>query len=202
MRFHVVGLPFTQTNEDFPACAFTMKVRKFCKMMKQAGHTVYLYSGEFNTTPCNEHIPIVMDWEREEFLNGRHYTHGSFDQYTPLWMKFNTVAAEEIRKRAEKKDFVCIIGGTANKPLADLLPEFMVVEFGIGYPGTFAKYRVFESYAWMHTVYGTTATNAATLDGKFFDAVISGYVDPDEFHYGNGNGGYYLFRSPLTSASI
>ena len=50
MRFHVVGLPFTQTTEEYPACAFTMKVRKFAQMMKAAGHTVYLYSGEDNTT--------------------------------------------------------------------------------------------------------------------------------------------------------
>ena len=36
MRFHLVGLPFTNTTEDFPACAFTSKVRKFAQMMMAA----------------------------------------------------------------------------------------------------------------------------------------------------------------------
>ena len=197
MRFHVVGLPFTQTTEEFPACAFTMKVRKFAKMMKAAGHTVYLYSGEHNTTPCDEHIPCISDDERVRLLNGAHYTMGPFDPTLPMWRRFNHTAVEQIKRRAMPTDFVCVIGGTAHKPIADMLPHLMTVEFGIGYPGTFAKYRVFESYAWMHAVYGTTTTNAATLDGNWYDAVVPGYVDPDEFPEGDGAGDYYLFIGRL-----
>ena len=197
MRFHVVGLPFTQTTEDFPACAFTMKVRKFCKMMKAAGHTIFLYSGAENTTPCDEHIECISEHDRLALLNGAHYTMGPFDASHPLWFKFNTTVAAAIRRRAEQKDFICVIGGNAHKPIADMLPHMMTVEFGIGYPGTFAKYRVFESYAWMHSVYGTTTHDAAALDGRWFDAVISGYVDPDEFHYGPGDGDYYFFIGRL-----
>jgi hypothetical protein len=48
----------------------------------------------------------------------------------------------------------------------------LAVEFGIGYPGSFAKYRVFESYAWMHTTYG--AQRGADIDGVWYDAVIPG----------------------------
>lgn len=195
MRFHLVSLPFTQTTEDYPACAFTMKVRKFSKMMHVAGHEVFLYSGEENTTSCTEHIPCITREQQQAAIEGIHYTHGSFDRSRPEWVTFNTNVINEISKRAEQKDFICIIGGTANQPIADALPHLMTVEFGIGYPGTFAKYRVFESYAWMHTVYGTTTNNAATLDGRFFDAVINGYLDADEFYYGEGKGdeqGEYL----------
>ena len=32
--------------------------------------------------------------------------------------------------------------------------DVMTVEYGIGYNGTFAKYRVFESYAHMHKIWG------------------------------------------------
>lgn len=200
MRFHLVSLPFTQTTEDFPACAFTMKVRKFAKMMHNAGHTVFLYSGQHNTTPCYEHIECLSEEERSEAVTG-HYTMASFDSSLPHWVKFNVKAIEEIRKRMEPKDFICIIGGTAQKIIADSIPELMTVEFGIGYPGTFSNYRVFESYAWMHSVYGTSTTNAATLDGRFFDDVINGYLDEDEFDLGDGkgdeNGEFYLFIGRL-----
>lgn len=178
-----------------------MKVRKFAKMMQNAGHTVYLYSGEQNTAPCHEHIPCISEEDRTALLNGVHYSMGPFDASLPQWRSFNLTASAEIAKRAEPTDFICIIGGTAHKPIADLLPHLMTVEFGIGYPGTFAKYRVFESYAWMHTVYGTTSTNAASLDGVWYDNVIPGYIDAEEFHAGDGagdeNGDYYLFIGRL-----
>jgi len=73
----------------------------------------------------------------------------------------------------------------------------MTVEFGIGYPGTFANFRVFESYAWMHAVYGTTTSNPADLDGKWYDAVIPGYVDASEFPLGTGQGDYLFFIGRL-----
>lgn len=196
MRFHLVSLPFTQTTDDYPACAFTMKVRKFSKMMTAAGHEVFLYSGAENTTPCTEHISCLTLEEQQEAISGLvHYTHASFDYTRHEWVEFNKNVIEEIEKRAEQRDFICVIGGYANKVIADAFPHMMTVEFGIGYPGTFAKYRVFESYAWMHTTYGTTTTNAATLDGKFYDTVINGYLDADEFFYGEGKGdeqGEYL----------
>ena len=201
MRFHVVGLPFTQTTEEYPACAFTMKVRKFAKMMHQAGHEVFLYSGDENTAPCTEHISCIPKEMQQEAIAGKHYTQGDFDLSLPFWQHFNLTAAAEIRKRAQHKDFICVIGGACHKPIADMLPDLMTVEFGIGYPGTFSKYRVFESYAWMHTVYGTTSTNAATLDGNFYDAVVHGYIDEDEFTLGQGlgdeKGDYLMFIGRL-----
>ena len=199
MRFHVVGLPFTQTTEDYPACAFTMKVRKFCKMMVNAGHTVYLYSGEHNTTPCTEHIACITEEERAAAVGEAHYTMSSFDYTLPHWRRFNQTAAREIRRRAATRDFVCVIGGYSHKPIADELPDLMTVEFGIGYPGTFAKYRVFESYAWMHTVYGSSNPNPAALNGNFYDTVINGYLDEEEFYYGHGDGGYLMFIGRLNT---
>jgi glycosyltransferase involved in cell wall biosynthesis len=197
MRFHLVGLPFTQTTDDYPACAFTHKVRKFARMMVSRGHTVYLYSGEENDTECSEHVACISERDRQQLLGARHYTDGPFDANLPHWAAFNARVAAEIRLRAEPHDFICVIGGTAHKPIADMLPHMMTVEFGIGYPGTFAKYRVFESYAWMHSVYGSTTTNPATLDGKWFDAVIPGYVDAAEFPEGSGEQDYLFFIGRL-----
>jgi glycosyltransferase involved in cell wall biosynthesis len=44
----------------------------------------------------------------------------------------------------------------------------------------------------MHAVYAQF-NNAATVDGKFFDGVIPGYLDPDMFPLGEGKGDYYLY---------
>jgi len=182
---------------DYTACAFTEKVRKFCVMMKNLGHTVYLYSGEFNEAPCDEHVTCITEQERLDAVGDSHFTMASFDNSLPHWQRFNLTAAAEIAKRSEQKDFICLIGGIAQKPIADALPNMMTVEFGIGYPGTFADYRVFESYAWMHAVYGSSTTNPATLDGNFFDAVIPSYLEPDLFPLGDGGGDYYMFIGRL-----
>ncbi len=83
----------------------------------------------------------------------------------------------EIKKRGTARDFVCIIGGNCQRVLEEQLPQ-TVVEFGIGYEGSFAKFRVFESYAWMHYTYG----KIDRIDnGRFFDAVIPNYWDLDDF---------------------
>jgi glycosyltransferase involved in cell wall biosynthesis len=72
----------------------------------------------------------------------------------------------------------------------------MSVEFGVGYGGVFSKYRVFESYAWMHSIYAGWK-NPTTADGQFYDAVIPGYLEPEMFPLGDGKGDYYLFIGRL-----
>jgi glycosyltransferase involved in cell wall biosynthesis len=106
--------------------------------------------------------------------------------------------AAEIAKRAEKHDFVCVIGGYAQKQIADALPHMITVEFGVGYGGTFSKYRVFESYAWMHTCYGAaTMGKPHDADGSWWDAVIPGYLDPAMFPFSAQKEDYYLFIGRL-----
>lgn len=185
MRLHVVGLPHTNTTADFVICAFTSKVRHFCTMMRSLGHEVFLYAGEHNTAPCTVHIPCISEADRQRIVGDGHFVHASFDPTRPHWRAFNERAAKAIRERAQPHDFVCLFGGAAHKPIADALPHLISVEPGIGYAGTFAQYRVFESYAWMHTVYGANQPNHApdAVDGRFFDAVIPGYIDVGEFPY-------------------
>lgn len=198
MRFHVVSLPHTQTTLDFTACAFTEKVRKFAVMMKSIGHTVYVYSGDENEAPCDEHIQCFTEAERLEAVGKSHYTMASFDHTLPHWVKFNGRVIGELKTRLKERDFICVIGGYSHKPIADAYPSHMTVEFGIGYPGTFAKYRVFESYAWMHTVYGSQSNgNPAAADGRFYDAVIPAYIEPELFPFVEEPEDYYLFMGRL-----
>ena len=196
MRFHVVSLPHTNTTLDFTACAFTEKVRKFCRMMSDLGHQVYLYAGEFNAAPVTEHVCCITEEQRQEALSG-HYTQATFDISAWHWQVFLRSAIDEIGKRKAPGDFLCLIGGTSHKPIADAHPDLFAVEFGIGYPGTFAPFRVFESYAWMHTVYGSEHRNPAAADGRFYDAVIPSYFEGEMFPLGRGDGGYLLFVGRL-----
>jgi len=200
VRFHVVSLPHTNTTDDFSACAFTEKVRKFCIMMHQLlGHEVFLYGGERNEASCTEHIPCLTEAERAKACEGIHYSQASFDFQLPHWVTFNANALREIAKRAEKKDFLCIMGGRANEMIARALPHLTCVEFGIGYAGTFSKFRVWESYAWMHSVYGTQEPNhnAVALDGHFFDAVIPSYFEAERFPFREQKSDYFLYMGRL-----
>jgi glycosyltransferase involved in cell wall biosynthesis len=195
--FHVVGLPHTSITRDFTACAFTEKVRKFAIMMKRLGHVVYTYGGPESESPADEHIPCITEEERLEVVGQNHYVMASFDYNLPHWRKFNANIISGIRERLSHKDFICVIGGYAHKEVADAFPDEMTVEFGIGYGGTFAKYRVFESYAWMHTVYGSANSNPNSIDGNFFDAVVPGYIDIEEFPFRETPDDYYLFVGRL-----
>lgn len=186
MRFHVISLPHTHTTAAFPACAFTQKVVRFCRMMMDLGHKVFLYSGEQNEAPCTEHVPCISDRRRAEMVGDKHYTEADWGH--PHWQGFNANVIGQMHERIEPRDFICLIGGQSHKPVADAFPNHLSVEFGIGYAGTFAKYRVFESYAWMHMVYGAEAGNAASKDGGWWDAVIPNQV---EDIYPPGAGGDY-----------
>jgi len=181
MRFHLVSLPHTNTTDEFCACAFTEKVRKFAIMMKGLGHTVYLYGGTKNEAPCDEFISCMTEAQRLALCGGGHFSAAPFDPNNIYWKAFNKNAIDAMASRLKQKDFICVIGGRANKDIADAYPNHMTVEFGIGYGGTFSKYRVFESYAWMHTCYGSANSNPNAIDGNFFDAVIPGYFEVERF---------------------
>jgi glycosyltransferase involved in cell wall biosynthesis len=197
MRFHVVSLPHTNTTKDFTACAYTEKVRKFCMMMKNLGHTVLLYGGQYNEAPCDEHVKCITEEERIDSLNGNFYTSASFDWNLDHWVKFNKNVIKEISKRLEHKDFICLISGYASKPIADAFPDEISVEFGIGYGGSFAPFKVFESYAWMHACYGSKVKDPHSLDGKFYDTVIPSYIDINDFPLQETASDYYLYIGRL-----
>jgi len=199
MIFHVCALPHTHTTVDYISCAYTAKVINFCRMMKDRGHTVYLYGGEYNEAPCDKHITCVSEAERAAHVGDKHFTSASFDYNLPFWRDFNQNVVNGIKaNRNDKTDFICIIAGYAQKQIADSLPDMMTVEFGVGYGGSFSKYRVFESYAWMHTCYGASRSgDPHSIDGNWWDTVIPGYLDPNQFPFSEEKDDYYFFIGRL-----
>jgi len=144
-----------------------MKIAKFAQMMGEIGHEVFIYEAG------DEPLGFEEDWSGP-----------------------NLSMASRIAGQRESGDFLCIIGGRAQRAIADALPEMMAIEYGIGYGGVFANFRIFESYAWMHTVYAAGIGDPHALDGRYFDAVIPNYFDLDDFPLGDG-GDYLLYVGRL-----
>lgn len=183
MRLHVVSLPHTQTTGEYLHCAYTQKIVKFTKMMVEQGHEVILYSGEENEAVCTEHVALLTEAEREEWYglwdpNGL-FGNLDWDPSTLPWLCMNGRAIGEIGKRSQPQDTLCLVAGLAQKPISDALPRLMPVEWAVGYEGIVTDgHRVFESYAWMHHIYGLNSMR----DGAAYDAVIPNFFDPDDFY--------------------
>lgn len=158
MRFHLCGLPWAIEPQD----AYGGKHLRWSTMMAKRGHEV-----------------VVHDALPEEYDPAH-----TFDPASPSWVAMNTRVAEDIAVMKQPRDFICLIAGRCQQAIAEAHPDLTAAEYGIGYGGTFARFRVFESYAWMHAVYGAqTGGNPHSIDGRFYDAVIPNYYDPAEFPF-------------------
>lgn len=193
MRLHVVGLPHTDVNPEYTACAYTQKHLKFCNMMYDLGHEVFSYAGEHSTCRAKEHYVITSDADKKRWF-GEFDFHSDFfpDIWNPAdlhWSESNAKAIEYISRIIEPGDIICIIAGWCHKPIADYFSNNPTVEYGIGYQGTFSNFRVYESYSHMHQNYGS---NDRTDNGRYYDAVIPNYFDPDDFTIGEKED-YHVF---------
>jgi glycosyltransferase involved in cell wall biosynthesis len=149
--------------------------------MKSLGHTVYHY-GVGCDVECDADIivsePIDMDWSGT----------------APWWKTYNRHIITEINKRKHKKDFICVINGKLNADLSEI-QGVQVVEFAIGYTGTFAQYRVFASYSHMHRMLG--AQGGYDPNGHFYDVVIPHFLNPDDYPLGSTKSDYFLYIGRL-----
>lgn len=194
---HLVGLPHNQANKDHSLCAYGQKHKKFSEMMLSIGYDVYSYYGEHSDMNATEHITIYSDENQHRWFGDHDYKNKFYNiTWNPSdehWITGNTIAIEEIRKRIQPKDIICLIAGVCQKQIADAFPNNPVVEYGIGYTGVFANFKVFESYSHMHWVYGSQNDD----NGKFYDCVIPNYFDMNEFEFQRKKEDYYLFIGRL-----
>jgi glycosyltransferase involved in cell wall biosynthesis len=187
-RFHVLAIPHTITSPAFAHCAYTQKVRRFCKFMTEAGHTVYHYGHDESEVVCTEHVSVsnnstivaYADWKANSY-NGQ-----LKDECNK---KFTARAISEVTKRIELRDFLLCWYGLGHKRIAEKFTESMiVVEPSVGTFRSFAPFRVFESYALMHHTYGRE-----DIKPNWYDAVIPGFLDPREYTYGDDKEEWLLY---------
>lgn len=190
MRFHILGLSNAKTNKDYYANPFAQKVRLICKMLTNQGHTVFHYGVEGSDPICTENIVVLSqeifhkiheayDWKKTDFL---------IDNNCEATKVFEKNAINEINQRKEKNDFILCMYGTQQKPITDAV-GLITVESGIGHQDSFAPYRIFESYAWMHYTYGKENRIIPSL----YDAVIPAYYDLDDYIFDENKSNYFFF---------
>jgi len=197
LRFHLLGLAHIPTTREYQNCAYTQKIVKLGRMLTELGHDVTFYGDEGSDVMCREFVPVLSeadrlacygeyDWRREPFREGTgdDAAHRAFDVAT----------IREIGARKQAGDILLCSMGLRNKGIADAVGADMhIVESGIGYTGIFATKRVFESYAWMHYLYGRIGQE----DGNWYDTVIPNYFDPVDFPIQQTKGDYVLFIGRL-----
>jgi glycosyltransferase involved in cell wall biosynthesis len=162
-------------------------------MMKELGHTVFLYTGEHNTAPCDEAITVITDEERKKWLGNTHFVHAGFGSDFAMWAETNKRMIAEIAKRKQRRDFICHVGGSSQFQVTQAHPDCMGVELGVGYEGIVEKYIVFETQAWRQYCYGKY-----NLNDRAFDTTIHGYFDVADFPMGDGRGDYLLYAGRMT----
>jgi len=193
-RIHLLGLPHTKTTTDFTACAYTMKVWKFCKMMKGRGHYLMHYGHEDSNPEADELISVINNEEWNETY-GDHDFHSNlftFDISDNAYQTFYKNAIAEIEKRKQPGDIILPFWGHGVRPICDAHPDLITIEPGIGYAGGhWADFKVFESYAIYHAWCGLE--NIGTCNQKWYDIVIPNYFDLDEFEYSDKKEDYFLF---------
>lgn len=199
MRVHVLGVSHSKTSKEYSADAFSQKARLICKLLTLRGHHVTHYGTEGSDPVCAENV-IVLDDATFRQTHDYDWRAGAFnDRYeTPANLAFVANAQIEMAKRVRKHDIVCVTYGLNHKPITDTLKQAIVVESGIGYEHTYAPHRVFESYAWMHFLYGKEGKN---LNPPLYDAVIPNYYDLDDYPTRPYNGlrDYFFMVSRPTS---
>jgi glycosyltransferase involved in cell wall biosynthesis len=185
MRLHLVALPHTQVSSAFCGCAYTSKVRLFCKMM-QHDFAIRLYAPEGPEVEGAELVPCLSQEERIS-------TFGPDDcGRLPAWPTDKQAESfnREVLKvlKPEPNDLVLLCGGWTHQAIAQTVS--IPVEPFVGYEGILPRsFCAFESYAWMHTVYAKKQIN----DVRWFDTVIPPYFDPSEFTSSETRSDHLLF---------
>lgn len=191
---HVIGLPHTRTNKDYNACAYTAKLYKFLQMFPDAIHYANEGSECDNLVPIFSNSELLKYFGQEEWYTMKQWYRVSYDTSNKYWQQFNAQCIVELADRIQPQDLILTLAGTSQKIIADAFPDNQTVEFGIGYEGVFSNYRVYESFAWMHYLYGKQNIE----NGRFYDTVIPNYFDINDFHLASSKEDYLLFMGRPT----
>lgn len=197
-RFHILGVPHTKTTIEYLPCAFTQKVYRFCEMMTDAGHEVIHYGAEGSNPVCAEHVDVLSDEIQQKVYGHINWREGFFSPSKDdlAYKTFNANAIREVIRRKRSGDFLIVSMGHWHRPVTDNVKDIIPVELGIGYSGCYLKHKVFESYAWMHHIYGQLSPRKQA-NGQWYDAVIPNYYNPEDFIFSDKKEDYFLLIARL-----
>lgn len=187
MRIFVLGVPHTITSPRFwERCGFTEKVRSQCSMFKKEGHEVIHLGVEGSSPECTEHVDVMKAdvWEKcfgklwDLDINHPLFRKldGPFEQYHLEWSK-NVRRAIQNRYTYPRESVVLVTWG-ASQWWGVRNCEQLIVEGSIGYMDANADYRIYESYAWLHSHLGK---HGLLTTPKWYWRVIPLSFDPLKF---------------------
>jgi glycosyltransferase involved in cell wall biosynthesis len=204
-RFHLLGLSHLPVSEDYFSCAYTQKIVKLARMLMSQGHEVFLYGAEGSDAPCTEFIQthtlkdirdawgegdnrfvIGYDWHTKGF---KHDWNKPPAQATTNY--YNTVITE-INKRKKPDDFLLLTMGVFQKVISDAVNLFLTCEPGIGYAGSFTRFKAFESSYLMNFTFGSK-NPGQSINGDYYSRVIPNYFDAKDFTFNAKPEDYYLY---------
>lgn len=179
MIIHLLSLPNVQATRAYDLDGFQTMNRRFSTLLKGLGHTVILYAGEETDYPCDELVTTITKAEQTQLIGSNFYQHANISHENPLWKLATPRMIAAIGERKQPRDLICTIAGGSMANVTQAHPELLAVEYSVGYVGTYAPYRVYQSHAWRHLNYG--AQGLGESGGRFFDTVIPGFFEVDRF---------------------
>jgi glycosyltransferase involved in cell wall biosynthesis len=178
-------------------------------MLLDMGHEVYLYGAENSTAPCTKLIvthtlkdirdtwgegdnrfEVGYNWHDKQF---KHDFNAKRELPT---MKFYSKAIQEINKVKKPDDFLIITQGAYQKPVDEGVGLYLTIETGIGYRGSYTKFRAFESSYIQNFTYGSQHP-FQSINGNFYDRVIPNYFDEKDFPFVDKKEDYFLFMGRM-----
>ncbi len=207
-RFHILGLAHLPVSERYNSCAFTQKIVKLSKMLLSLGHETIIYGAETSDAPCTEFVEthtiadIRQEWgsgDNRPQCDGLGYPwretsfrHDFNKPRTATTAKYYKNASKHVLENMKHDDFMLVMQGVYQKPIADAAGLFLTCEPGIGYRGSYARFRAFESAYLQNFTYGSEHPGES-INGHYYDRVIPNYFDEKDFPFQEKKEDYFLY---------
>lgn len=178
MKIHVLSNPNRPTTTKYADYdPFAIITHEYVHNMEDLGYEIIHYGLEGSDVYC-EHYSLSTDLD-----------------------EFNKEASSIIGKRKEAGDIIACFYGWTNQAATLAHNDLKVIEPAIGYDSyaTFARYKVFKSYAHMHFYYGTKNNFRAP---DWYDAVIPWGKNPNDFTFKDNinKEDYFLYFGRITQS--
>jgi glycosyltransferase involved in cell wall biosynthesis len=210
-RFHYVGMPHLPITVGYSSCAFTQKIHKLTRMLLDKGHEVYLYGVGYTDIkhknlkffPVVTMEDVVGEWgegdNRFELgydWGAKGFKHDLNGDKTECTKKFRKNTVNNINHRKKPDDFLLLSQGYYHKHIADRVGLFLTCEPGIGYRGSYAPFRAFESSYIQNFTYGSEHPRKS-INGSYYDRVIPNYFETKDFDFGKTPKDYLFYIGRL-----